>query len=159
VLTIDQNSEVTLHFSLSLHSGETIDSSFEGPPGTFCIGDETLPQGFEKLLFGLRAGDRRSFLTAPEQGFGSWRQENMQRFRAEDLENRIEGTLSVGLTIVFKDASGQHVSGVIKDVPDDLTNNPLIDVDFNHPLAGRPLIFAVEIVAVQAKAQAVTFLS
>ena len=158
--TIDENMEVTLHFSLSLESGEVIDSTFENKaPGVFNIGDETLPEGFEKLLMGLQSGDRRSFVVPAEQAFGAWRQENVQRFTQETLEATTDEPLSLGLGIVFQDAAGQNLTGVIATLPDDetLEENPnrLVDVDFNHPLAGKNLNFAVEIIDVKPSAQAV----
>jgi len=161
-LLIGPNMEVTLHFSLALESGEIVDSTFDsGKPGTFNIGDETLPAGFEKLLIGLRSGDRRSFIVAGEEAFGAWRADNLQRFPRATLEKVSDEPLSQGLSIVFNDASGQGVTGVIHNLPDpkDLENDPkqLVDVDFNHPLAGKNLNFAVEILNVQAKAQVVQF--
>lgn len=158
MLIIGPDTEVTMHFSLALESGDMIDSTVGGNPGTFNIGDETLPAGYERLLFGLKAGDRRSFLVGPEQGFGEHREENIQRFKVEKLEPMVDGPLENGLTIVFKDAAGQHVSGVIRDLSEAQAKDPshLVNVDFNHPLAGRQLHFSVEIIDVKPVAQSVT---
>lgn len=156
MLSIGPDTEVTLHFSLALESGEVIDTTMDQKPGTFSIGDETLPTGFEKLLFGLKSGDRRSFLVGPEQGFGQHRPENIQRFKAKKLFESVEGELSNGLAIVFQDASGQYVSGIVKDLPaGQVAPDQLINVDFNHPLAGRTLHFSVEIIDVKSVAQVV----
>ena len=158
MFTIGPDTEVTIHFSLALESGDIIDTTLGGAPGTFNIGDETLPAGYEKLLFGLKAGDRRSFLVGPEQGFGEHRKENIQRFKVEKLMPMVDGPLENGLTIVFEDASGQHISGVIRDLDPVKAKDPafLVSVDFNHPLAGRQLHFSVEVVDVKPVAQAVT---
>mgnify|MGYP001078162063 CR=1 FL=1 len=159
MLTIGPEMEVSLHFSLALESGDVVDTTVNQKPGTFCIGDETLPIGFEKLLVGLKAGDRRSFLVPPEQGFGARQTEHIQRFKAKKLLEIVEEPLSDGLTVVFKDASGHHVPGVIRDLnglePTEIKPDQLISVDFNHPLAGRHLHFSVEILDVKPKAQPV----
>ena len=156
-MIIGPGSEVTLHFSLALESGEIVDTTLQKTPGTFVVGDETLPSGYEKLLHGLKAGDRRSFLVGPEQGFGEHRKENVQRFKAEKLMPMVDGPLENGITIVFEDASGHSVSGVVSGVedPKSLDADTLVSVDFNHPLAGRQLHFSVEIIDVKAAAQAV----
>ena len=153
-MIIAPNTEVTLHFSLALEDGNIVDSTFDRKPGTFNIGDETLPQGFEKLLMGLRAGDRRSFLVPFAQGFGAWRKENLHRFTLKELEHKTENTMSLGMSIVFQDASGQHITGIVKSIDQELA-----DIDFNHPLAGKDLHFSVEILSVKAKAEAVNLIS
>lgn len=159
MMVIGPGSEITLHFSLALASGALIDATPKGKPGTFEFGDETLPEGFESLLRGLKAGDRRSFVVPAKKAFGEWRQQNVQRFKLCSLQEVSDEPLSNGLTITFKDKSGHTVSGVVSQMPDqDLAEIPpetLIDVDFNHPLAGRDLSFSVEIVDVKPVAQVV----
>ena len=67
---IGQNSTVSLHFALKFDNGDVVDSNFEKDPATFTVGDGSLLPGFERALFGLKAGDKRSFQIPPEQGFG-----------------------------------------------------------------------------------------
>ena len=157
MLTIGPETEITMHFSLALASGDVIDSTLDKKPGTFNFGDETLPEGFEKLLIGLKSGDRRSYLISPEKGFGLRRPENIQRFKAEKLLPLVDNALVNGMAIVFQDASGHHVSGVISGLNDEqeVQSDQLVSVDFNHPLADRELHFSVEIVDVKPKAQTV----
>ncbi|HCK92474.1 MAG TPA: peptidylprolyl isomerase [Gammaproteobacteria bacterium] len=157
MLAIGPNTEITMHFSLALATGEVIDSTINAKPGTFNFGDETLPETFEKLLVGLKAGDRRSYLVNGDKGFGPRRDENIQRFKAEKLRPMADEPLANGLTILFEDASGQYISGVISNLPEgDVADDYLVTVDFNHPLAGRDLHFSVEIIDVKAVAQTVS---
>ena len=157
MLSIGPETEITMHFSLALTSGDVVDSTLNKKPGTFNFGDETLPEGFEKLLVGLKAGDRRSYLVSPEKGFGLSRPENIQRFKAEKLLPLVDDSLINGMTIVFQDASGHHVSGVVSglDEEQEILPDQLVSVNFNHPLADRELHFSVEILDVKPKAQAV----
>lgn len=135
---------VTLHFNLRLAGGALIDGTRDRAPGTFVVGDGTLLPGFEAALLGLRAGDRRSVLVTAEEGFGPWREENLQAFRQTDFP---PGTaLEPGLVVSFADRKGE-LPGVVKEVADER-----VLVDFNHPLAGRDLDFDVEIVAVELPA-------
>ena len=138
VYMINTNSTVSLHFSLRTDNGELIDSTFERKqPPTLTMGDGKLLPGFEKKLLGLKAGEKKTFVMLPEDGFGMPNPQNVQIFpRAQfaDIE------LSEGLMISFADAARAELPGVIKQITTDE-----VAVDFNHPLAGRTLHFEVEI--------------
>lgn len=134
--------EVTLHFSLKLQDDSVIDSNFDSEPATFVVGDGKLLSGFEKVLFGLRAGARESFLITPDQGFGQPNPDNIQQIRRDRFDNKLE--LAEGLVLSFEDASGGELPGVVTEFDVDT-----VTVDFNHPLAGRDIIFDVEILDVK----------
>ncbi|MCV6624926.1 MAG: FKBP-type peptidyl-prolyl cis-trans isomerase [Cellvibrionaceae bacterium] len=140
-LTIGPDTQVTLHFAIKMADGSQVDSTFDGPPATFNVGDGNLLPGFEQVLFGLSAGDEQSFTLSPEQGFGQRNPNNIQDIPrtsfAEDME------LEPGLMLSFADAQAAELPGVIAEVGDEV-----VKVDFNHPLAGRDLIFEVKILAV-----------
>jgi FKBP-type peptidyl-prolyl cis-trans isomerase SlpA len=138
---IGTDSQVTLHFSLSLENGEPVDSTFDKQPATFKIGDGSLLPGFEQQLFGLKAGDKRSFQIAPEQGFGQHNPQNVQVMPRSQFEGM---ELSEGLLVIFNDAAKTELPGVVKSFDD-----RQVTVDFNHPLAGKALTFDVEIFDVQ----------
>ena len=65
---IDTSSKVTLHFSLSLEDGDTVDSTFGKKAATLVIGDGSLLPGFEKHLLGLGQDFKGSFLIPQEDG-------------------------------------------------------------------------------------------
>ena len=140
-LVITSNSQVTLHFSLTLNDGSVVDSTFDKQPATFVMGDGSLLPGFEKLLLGLQSGDKKSFVIKPEQGFGMPNPNNVQSFKrsqfAEDMP------LKPGVIISFADAGKAELPGMVKEIFDDT-----VVVDFNHPLAGRDIQFQVEIIAI-----------
>ena len=134
---IGPDMQVTLHFSLSLENGERVDSTFDKKPATFKVGDGNLLPGFEQQLFGLKAGDKRTFQIAPEQGFGQHNPQNVQTMPRSQFEGM---ELSEGLLVIFNDAAKTELPGVVKAFDD-----RQVTVDFNHPLAGKALTFAVEI--------------
>lgn len=138
---IGQNSTVTLHFALKFDNGDIVDSNFEKDPATFNVGDGSLLPGFERVLFGLKDGDKRTFEILPEQGFGTPNKQNVQvmpRSQFDDME------LDQGVLVIFKDAAGGEMPGVVKAFDD-----KQVTVDFNHPLAGKVITFDVEIIKVQ----------
>ena len=130
--------KVTLRFKLSLQDGELIDETGE-KAATFVVGDGNLLPGFEHAMFGLRAGARESFEIAAEAGFGAVNEENVHMMKKRDFSSEI--ALEEGLVVSFADQDGQERPGVVKRVFDEI-----IEVDFNHPLAGQDLIFEVDIV-------------
>ncbi|MBU0811642.1 MAG: peptidylprolyl isomerase [Gammaproteobacteria bacterium] len=134
---IGPDMQVTLHFSLSLGNGEQVDSTFDKQPATFKVGDGNLLPGFEQQLFGLKAGDKRTFQIAPEQGFGQHNPQNVQTMPCSQFEGM---ELSEGLLVIFSDAAKTELPGVVKAFDD-----RQVTVDFNHPLAGKALTFDVEI--------------
>lgn len=173
---VQQNKQVTMHFSLSLDRGSesekqsgsnernlssnlndpsiynklttdslTIDSTLDKDPVTFVVGDGNLPASFEKSIIGLKVGDSRSVVLTPEEGFGSHREENVQRFKREQFEKMsITIPLEPGMVINFTDAARGEVPGVVKSI-----EAQYVVIDFNHPLAGKSLNFQVEILAVE----------
>lgn len=138
---IGQNSTVTLHFALKFDNGDVVDSNFEKDPATFTVGDGSLLPGFERVLFGLKAGDKRTFEILPEQGFGTPNEQNLQVMPRNQFDSM---DLDYGVLVIFKDAAGGEMPGVVKEFDD-----KQVTVDFNHPLAGKVITFDVEIVAVQ----------
>ncbi|GAB1267299.1 FKBP-type peptidyl-prolyl cis-trans isomerase [Aurantivibrio infirmus] len=141
-LSIGPGTQVTLHFSLKLEDGSIVDSNFDAKPATFVVGDENLLVGFEKLLIGLNSGHKDSFTVPPEDAFGQRNPNNIQELKREDFADDVE--LSEGLVVSFADANKQELPGVVSEFNDDI-----VVVDFNHPLAGRNIIFDVEILSVE----------
>lgn len=140
-LTIGPDTQVTLHFAIKLEDGSVVDSTFDNEPATFSFGDGSLLPGFEDALQGMEAGDENSFIISPEQGFGQRNPNNVQRFKRDDFAADME--LEEGLMISFADAQKAELPGVISKLQDEL-----VEVDFNHPLAGKNVVFDVKIIAV-----------
>lgn len=142
---IDAGSKVELHFSVAIENGMEIDNTrSREAPVSLVIGDGNLLPGFENALLGLRAGDRRTVHLPPEDAFGPWNPENVQKFDTVKFEQRpIEGHM-----IEFEDKAKATLYGVVKSVNDDIT-----EVDFNHPLAGKNISFEVEIFKVTPAGQ------
>ncbi len=137
---IGPGKKVSLHFSITLADGQLIDSTRERPePAEFTVGDGSLLPGFEQAIFGLRAGDRRSVFIDAAHGFGEQNSDNQQVFTRVQFSGM---DLEEGMIISFADKGGE-LPGVVTAFVDDT-----VTVDFNHPLAGRDLMFEVDIIRV-----------
>ena len=139
---IRQGVQVTLNFSLALEDGHVIDSNFESPPATFLLGDGSLLPGFEEVLEGLVCGSEAQFVVPAEKAFGQHNPENVQLIKRSLFD---EDELQPGLVISFQNGDGE-LPGVILSISDHE-----VTVDFNHPLAGQAIVFAVKIIDVKSE--------
>jgi FKBP-type peptidyl-prolyl cis-trans isomerase SlpA len=137
---IQPGDRVRLHFALQLESGEEVDTTRRGRPVSLVVGDGSLLPGFEAVLVGLKAGDDEQALLEPEAAFGPHRAENVQVLARDRFEAGL--ALEEGLVVSFAGPGGE-LPGVVRRVMEDS-----VEVDFNHPLAGRRLVFDVSILAV-----------
>ena len=98
--------------------------------------------GIESTLIGLVNGDEREFTIPPEQAFG---QHNPQNVQAVERGNFDQEELELGAMFSFQNGDGE-LPGVIVDVDDNE-----VMIDFNHPLAGKNIIFQVKIIDIAPK--------
>ena len=141
-IAIGPGTQVTLHFAVKLDDGAVVDSTFDKQPASFTYGDGSLLKGFEDKLIGMTAGAKGSYTVSPEDGFGQPNPNNIQQFARCDFAGDI--TLEEGVVINFSDAGQTELPGVVKSVSADT-----VEVDFNHPLAGRNILFDVQIIDVK----------
>ena len=136
LVAVSEGTRVFLNFSVSLEDGSEVDTNFGGDSVNFVIGDGSLLPGFERLLFGMSAGERQMFVVAPENAFGQPNENNVQVMPRDQFDDDAE--LEIGLVFSFADASGGELPGMVVAFDDDE-----VTVDFNHPLSGRTILFDV----------------
>lgn len=139
---VEQGSLVTLHFSLLLENGEEIDTTRNGGPAACQIGDGNLLPGFEETLLGQQAGYAAQITMAPEQAFGEHNPGNVQVIDKQRFVGMSE-PLEPGLMVSFQAPDGE-LPGVVLEVYEQT-----VKIDFNHPLAGRTIIFDVALLNVE----------
>ena len=140
---VSEGTRVFLNFSVSLEDGSEVDSNFGGEAVDFVVGDGSLLPGFERALFGMQAGQRQVFTIQPEDGFGQPNDNNVQVIPRDQFDEDID--LEIGLVFSFADASGGELPGLVVSFDDEE-----VTVDFNHPLAGRTILFDVQVHRVEA---------
>ncbi len=112
------------------------------------MGDGNLLPGFERALYGLRAGDQRAIVIEPSSGFGEPLEDNVQKIKRHLFDPTLE--LQPGMVVSFDNGKEGEVPGVVLEL-----DEQYVTMDFNHPLAGRDLTFEVKIIDVQPAPQAV----
>jgi len=142
-IPVSEGTRVYVNFSLCLEDGSEIDSNFASEPVDFVVGDGSLLPGFERMLFGMSAGERQIFSVDPEQAFGMPNDNNVQDIERAHFDD--EADLEIGLVYSFADAGGGELPGLVIEFDDEW-----VTIDFNHPLAGRTILFDVLVHRVEA---------
>jgi len=141
-LCVGEDCEVLLNFTLSLTDGTVVDATEENEPMRLRIGDGSLIEGLEQTLYGMKAGEHQCLTIDPRDAFGFPDETNFHEMPRSEFAEDIE--LQVGQIISFTTPSGDEAPGTIRDLKADS-----VLVDFNHPLAGREIIFDVQVLSVK----------
>ncbi len=143
---VEPGSFLTLHYRLAGPDGHAIVDTFAGAPATLSLGAGELAPAMEQRLIGLEEGARASFELGAGEAFGE---------RNPDLQQRVKRALldefgdpderyAVGDVVQFPTPDGQgRYAGVVCEIGSDW-----LLFDFNHPLAGRPVRFDVQLIGV-----------
>lgn len=140
-MQIDKNKVVTFHYTLKDSEGAYSESTEGKDPAAYLHGYGGIVRGLEREMRGKQAGDEFSVTVTPEDAFGVFNAEAVQRVPIKHLER--PGKLALGRVVVVNTRQGR-VQGIVRKV-----GRFNVDVDFNHPMSGRTLIFDVKIVGVR----------
>jgi len=143
---IQAGSFLTLHYRLAGPDGGDVINTFADKPATLTLGTGELSPAIEARLIGLAEGTRSQFELAAGEAFGDRNPELLQRVRLSLLRELgdPDEQYSVGDVVQFPTPDGQgSYAGVVREVSDDA-----LLFDFNHPLAGQPVSFEVQVIGV-----------
>ena len=140
--TIDADTVVTFHYTLRGEDGALIESSAGKDPVTYMHGHANIVPGLETQMTGKQGGEKFSATVAPELGYGLHDPNGVQRVPTKHLATK--GKIVPGQMVAINTRQGERYARVVK------VGHFNVDVDLNHPLAGKTLVFDIEIVAVRA---------
>jgi len=138
---IGPDSEVLMHFTLTLKDGTVAESSRDSEPLQFRMGDGSLVVGLERALYGLHSGSVQTLEIEPQDAFGFPDPANVHALSVHDFPHDMP--LEAGVIVSFTTPTGDELPGTVVEVDDEQ-----VLVDFNHPLCGHTIDFEVEILAV-----------
>ena len=142
---VTAGSFLTLHYRLSGPAGDII-NTFADKPATLSLGTGELSPAVEQRLLGLAEGTRTRFELPAGEAFGE-RNPEMLQWVARTLLARLgdpDERYAVGDVVQFPtpDGQGSYAGAVVA------SNDSAVQFDFNHPLAGQPVTFEVELIGV-----------
>jgi FKBP-type peptidyl-prolyl cis-trans isomerase 2 len=133
---------VRIHYTGKLDDGSVFDTSEGKEPLEFTLGQQMVIPGFEKAVVGMNPGEKQQVRIEPDDAYGSYEDELLFDVNRSDLPNDIDP--QKGMVLRVSSQSGDVSNVVIQEVHDDH-----ITLDANHPLAGKPLNFDIELVEVK----------
>ena len=149
---IEAGSFLTLHYRLAGPDGADLINTFGGKPATLSLGTGQLSPALEQHLLGLPEGTHRTFELPAGAAFGE-RNADMVQWLARKLLNELgdaDEAYKVGDVVQFPtpDGAGQYAGSVVQVKGTEGDASGAVQFDFNHPLAGQPVSFEVQVIGV-----------
>lgn len=142
---IEKGSVVTMHYTLRDKEGNVLDESTGGEPLAYLHGHRNIIPGLEAELTSKQKGDKLKVHVAPANGYGDYDPQKLFAIERKALGNaQVQPGMMLELHAEDGDVLLARVVGV---------NEQAIELDANHPMAGKDLYFDVEIVDVRAATQ------
>lgn len=133
---------IGIEYSLKdANTGEQLDTNVGGAPLEFVSGKGQIIPGLESKLVEMNENEQADVMVQPEEAYGEYKEEAMQTLPKEQFAG-IE--LTEGMTLYGQGAQGETVQVTVKSFTDED-----VTIDYNHPMAGRTLMFSVTVLTLR----------
>jgi FKBP-type peptidyl-prolyl cis-trans isomerase SlyD len=141
-MAIKENQVVSmLYEARDLATKDIVDSNMNGQPITFIVGKGQIIPGLEKAIKDMSMGESKDIIVSAKDAYGEYDEEAIQEVPKEQFAGI---DLEVGMTLYGTAEDGSTVAVVVKEIKEDS-----VIIDFNHPLAGKDLLFSIHITMVR----------
>lgn len=140
-MTAKRGDTVHVHYRGTLDDGTEFDSSEGGEPISFTIGSGQVIPGFESAIEGMTPGDKKTERFEPAAAYGDHREELLFEVGRDQMPDGEEVEVGDMLNVGFPDGSSAPVTVTA-------ISDAVVTLDANHPLAGKPLTFDLELVKI-----------
>ena len=134
--------QVKVHYHGRLNDGTTFDSSEGRSPLQFEVGAGQVIKGFDDGVLGMKEGEKKTIHIPVHEAYGEKSEDMIIEFPLEQFPADMKP--EIGMQLNLRGQDGRSFPVVISDVKKDL-----VVLDGNHPLAGKDLIFDIEMVEIQ----------
>jgi FKBP-type peptidyl-prolyl cis-trans isomerase 2 len=132
---------VHIHYTGQFENGEEFDSSRGREPLSFTLGSGDVIPGFENAILGMNEKDKKTVSLPPDQAYGERMNDLVMTVSRDQVPPDI--TPEVGMQLGLSNEEGQSIPVTITEVTDET-----ITLDANSPMAGKTLIFDLELVKI-----------
>ncbi len=139
-MKVEKGRTVKMHYKGMLNDGTVFDTSEGREPLEFVYGEGNIIPALEEQLEGMEEGDKKQVTVKAEDAYGEVDPSAIQKIPRSQLPENIDPKVGMQLLAQTETSS---IPVTIVEVEEDT-----VTIDFNHPLAGKDLIFDVEIVSV-----------
>ena len=129
---------VKVHYTGKLEDGTVFDTTSQGGPLEFTIGEGRLIPDFEEAVIGMEPGESRSFQVASDKAYGPHREEMVMTIDRKEIPEGLDPQLNQKLQV--QQANDQTFVVTVTGVSEES-----VTLDANHPLAGKDLIFDIQL--------------
>jgi peptidylprolyl isomerase len=133
--------KVKVHYTGKFEDETVFDTSRGRQPLEFTIGSGNIIPGFEHAIVGMETGGSKTFTIPPDDGYGQHRDELMVEVQKSDFPPDLNP--EIGQQLQMQRPDGNTITVVVKEI-----NGDAVTLDANHPLAGKTLVFDVELVEI-----------
>ncbi|MGY6559731.1 MAG: FKBP-type peptidyl-prolyl cis-trans isomerase [Nitritalea sp.] len=133
--------KVQVHYTGKLEDGTVFDTSREREPLAFTLGDGNMIKGFDVAVTGMAIGEEKTVTIPAAEAYGERRDDMMVPVPVNQVPENIKP--EVGMQLSLQGPQGQPMPVVVVSVDEEQ-----IVLDANHPLAGKDLIFDIELVSI-----------
>lgn len=138
---VKSGDKVRIHYTGTLHDGTVFDSSQGRDPLEFTVGAGQIIPGLDKHLPGMSVGDTKTVTAEAAEAYGPAHDEAIQEVAREQIPADLP--LEIGTQLQMQTPQGQAIPVRVIKVTDEA-----VTLDANHPLAGKDLTFAIELVEI-----------
>jgi len=138
--TVRTGQSVTVQYKGFLDDGTVFDSSVENGPFTFSTGTGQVIPGFDTAVVGMTAGEVKTVRLPVEESYGERSIEAVIVVERNSFPEDME--LDIGMTV-----QGEGPNGPFPAIVTAIASNG-VTIDANHPLAGQPLNFEIELLSI-----------
>jgi FKBP-type peptidyl-prolyl cis-trans isomerase 2 len=138
---VKSGDKVKVHYHGRLTSGETFDKSEGREPLEFEVGSGMVIKGFDEGVTGMTVGEKKTINIPFLEAYGPRNPEMIIEMPKERFPQDME--VEVGMPLGMSDGQGNQYQVVVTEIKDDV-----VVLDANHPLAGKDLIFDLELMEI-----------
>lgn len=132
---------VKVHYTGRLTTGEQFDSSAGREPLEFTVGAGQMIKGFDAAMPGMTLGEKKTINIPAADAYGERTEEAIIQFPKENVPADMK--LEAGMQLTLSNQAGQPIPVIVVEVQEEV-----IVLDANHFLAGKELIFDIELVEI-----------
>ncbi len=138
---VKKGDNIKVHYTGRLEDGTVFDSSEGRDPLEFTVGSGMVIPGFDNGVLEMNVGDKKTVDIPVDEAYGQASPENVIDFPKSNFPEDME--VEVGAQLYLNGQNGQPIPVVVKEIKEEA-----ITLDGNHPLAGKDLIFDLELVSI-----------
>jgi FKBP-type peptidyl-prolyl cis-trans isomerase 2 len=138
---VKKGDTIQVHYTGKFEDGKEFDSSLNRQPLQFEVGAGRVIKGFEDAVIGLQAGEKKTVTVSAEDAYGSFDENLLIEIPKKNVPEGVNPEVGMRLQLVNQQGQAAHV--VVTEILD-----KTVRLDANHPLAGKTLVFDLEVLEI-----------